>query len=119
MGGFTNGLHVEFWYRQYTNGVETFQVGYSTTDNDPASFIFGDEITASTTYTQFKANYPAGTKYVAVKHTSDDQYYLFLDDFLATGALVAMLLGLSGFMCPRCRALRHPNKLPFTGFFSC
>ena len=82
IGGFTNGLHVEFWYRGYDNGVETFQVGYSTTDNDPASFIFGDEITAPTTYTQFKANYPAETKYVAVKHTSDDQYYLFLDDFL-------------------------------------
>ena len=82
IGGFTNGLHVEFWYRGYDNGVETFQVGYSTTDNDPDSFTWGEVITATPTYTQFKANYPAETQYVAVKHLSDDQYYLFLDDFL-------------------------------------
>jgi len=82
LSGIENGLHVEFWYRQYTNGVETFQVGYSTTDNDPNSFTWGEEITASTTYQRFSANYPAETKYVAVKHTANDQYYLFLDDFL-------------------------------------
>ena len=82
MSGFTNGLHVEFWYRGYDNGVETFQVGYSTTDNDTESFTWGEVITATPNYTQFKANYPAETKYVAVKHLSDDQYYLFLDDFL-------------------------------------
>ncbi len=82
LSGIENGLHVEFWYSQYNNGVETFQVGYSTTDNDPDSFTWGEEITASTTYQRFSANYPAETKYVAVKHTSDDQYYLFLDDFL-------------------------------------
>lgn len=82
LSGISNGLHVEFWYRQYTSGVETFQVGYSTTDNDPSSFTWGDEITASATYQRFSDNYPATTKYVAVKHTSDDQFYLFLDDFL-------------------------------------
>ena len=82
LSGIENGLHVEFWYSQYNNGVETFQVGYSTTDNDPDSFTWGDEITASTTYQRFSANYPAETKYVAVKHTANDQYYLFLDDFL-------------------------------------
>ena len=82
LSGIDNGLHVEFYYSQYTNGVETFQVGYSTTDNNPDSFTWGDEITASTSYQRFSANYPAETKYVAVKHTSNDQYYLFLDDFL-------------------------------------
>ncbi len=82
LSGIVNGLHVEFWYSQYENGVETFQVGYSTTDNDPGSFTWGDEITASTTYQRFSANYPAETKYVAVMHTANDQYYLFLDDFL-------------------------------------
>lgn len=81
LSGITNGLHVQFYYRQYTSGVETFHVGYSTTNNDPESFIWGDEITASTSYQRFSADYPAGTKYVAVKHTSDDQYYLFVDDF--------------------------------------
>ena len=82
LSGIANGLHVEFYYSQYVQGVETFQVGYSTTDNDPESFTWGDEITASTSYQRFSANYPAATKYVAVKYTSDNQYYLFLDDFL-------------------------------------
>ena len=82
LSGIVKGLHVEFYYRQYTNGVETFHVGYSTTDDDPNSFIWGNEITASTTYQRFSANYPAETKYVAIKHTSDDQYYLFVDDFV-------------------------------------
>ena len=80
--GYSNGLHVEFWYRQYSNGVETFKVGYSSTTTDDSAFTWGEEITASTTYQRFSANYPVTTKYVAVKHTSDDQYYLFLDDFL-------------------------------------
>ena len=82
LSGISNGLHVEFYYSGYSNGIETFKVGYSTTDNDPDSFIWGNEITASSSYQRFSANYPAETKYVAVQHTSDDQYYLFLDDFL-------------------------------------
>jgi hypothetical protein len=82
LSGISNGLHVEFYYSGFSNGIETFKVGYSTTDNDPDSFIWGNEITASSSYQRFSANYPAETKYVAVQHTSDDQYYLFLDDFL-------------------------------------
>ena len=82
LSGISNGLHVEFYYSGFNNGIETFKVGYSTTDNNLESFTWGDEITASSSYQRFSANYPAGTKYVAVQHTSDDQYYLFLDDFL-------------------------------------
>ena len=82
LSGIVNGLHVEFYYRQYTHGVETFKVGYSTTDNNPDSFTWGNEITASTSYQRFSANYPADTKYVAIQHTSDDQYYLYIDDIL-------------------------------------
>jgi hypothetical protein len=82
LSGIRNGLHVEFYYRQYTSGEETFHVGYSTTDNDPDSFTWGEEFTASSSYQRFSANYPAETKYVAVKYTSDYQWYLWLDDFL-------------------------------------
>lgn len=32
--------------------------------------------------------------------------------------VTAELWGLDNFMCPKCRVLRHPNKLPFRGFFS-
>ena len=82
LSGIQNGLHVEFYYRQYESGEETFHVGYSTTNNNPDSFTWGDEMTASSSYQRFSANYPAETKYVAVKLTSNYQYYLFLDDFL-------------------------------------
>ena len=82
LSGIENGLHVEFYYRQYEQGVETFQVGYSTSDNDPDSFTWGDEITASTSYQRFSANYPKETKYVAIKHTSEYEYLLYIDDFL-------------------------------------
>jgi NAD+ kinase len=27
----------------------------------------------------------------------------------------ALVWDLPGFMCPKCRLLRHPNKLPFAG----
>ena len=97
LSGIQNGLHVEFYYRQYTQGVETFHVGYSTTDNDPDSFEWGEEITASTTYQRFSANYPAGTKYVAIKHTANDQYYLFLDDFLFEEVASCMETAITGF----------------------
>ena len=30
--------------------------------------------------------------------------------------LQARIYGLANFMCPKCRLLRHPNKLPFRGF---
>ena len=43
---------------------------------------------------------------------------------LKTGDVVEMfqvdeaaeVIGLAEFMCPKCRALRHPNKLPFKGY---
>ena len=84
-----NGVHVEFYYVKDLggSGAESFRVGYSTTDKNLSSFTWGTEITnASTEYQRFSANYPQGTKYVAVQHTSDDQYYLFLDDFTFEGA---------------------------------
>lgn len=30
---------------------------------------------------------------------------------------LARIYALSDFMCPKCRVLRHPNKLPFKGYF--
>ena len=82
LSGIVSGLHVEFYYMNGGNGVETFKVGYSTSDTNPDNFIWGDELTATESYKRFSANYPANVKYVAVQYTSADSYYLFLDDFL-------------------------------------
>ncbi len=88
--GIANGLHVEFYYR--TDGEdsypETFRVGYSTTTNDLSSFTWSNTVTdvVSSAYLLFRANYPAGTKFIAVQHMSDDMDFLLLDDFSFTEA---------------------------------
>ena len=83
--GVQNGVHVEFDYAtaDFANAPETFQVGYSTTTNSVSSFTWVDSRTCtSSTYEHFSANYMGNVKYVAVKYTTSDSYYLFLDDFI-------------------------------------
>lgn len=74
---------VEFDYYIYsTNYPETFEVGYSTTNNEVTSFTWGASVTAeNTSALKYSANLPVGVKYIAIKHTSDDQYYLYIDNF--------------------------------------
>lgn len=81
--GTEKGVEVEFYYRAHqTDYPESFQVGYSTTTNDVSSFTWYNEITtSSTTYELYDEVFPAGVKYVAIKHTSNDKYYFFIDDF--------------------------------------
>ncbi len=82
----TNSVSVSFYYRAYnTSNEESFKVGYSTTNNNIASFTWDDEIkTKSTTYTQYSKTLPAGTKYVSIQYTANDKYYLFIDNFNVT-----------------------------------
>ena len=85
--GTENGGEVSFWYTGYSNTyTERFQVGYSSTTNDVDAFTFGPEIscTVDGVWTEFTDSFPAGTKYIAVKHTAYDQFYLFVDDFTVT-----------------------------------
>ena len=66
---------LKYWY-------ETFCVGYSTTTNDVTAFTWGDVISAyEHDWKLYSDVFPAGTKYVAIKHISDDAYYLYVDDF--------------------------------------
>lgn len=85
LSGVVNGVHVEFYYNNcsFSNAPESFQVGYSTTDNNISSFTWVDsKSNTAQTYQHFTANYMGQVKYVAVKYTSADSYYLYLDDFL-------------------------------------
>ena len=82
--GVVNGVHVEFYYKNvyYSTAPETFQVGYSTTDNNVSSFTWVDSKTSeSNTFQHFTANYMGKVKYIAVKYTAQNSYYLLLDDF--------------------------------------
>ncbi|MBN2541846.1 choice-of-anchor J domain-containing protein [bacterium] len=83
----------EFWYRKYTSGTEVFSVGVSTTDSDPASFVFGGDISdASTTWQQHIEDLSAhdgNSVYVAIRYTSNFQYYLYVDDVVGPEIYVA------------------------------
>ena len=79
----TSAMIVSFYYKNFNDAYpETFQVGYSTTTKSPTAFAWDNELTAdNSTWTHYENIFPAGTKYVAVKLTSNDQFFLFLDDF--------------------------------------
>ena len=94
----TSAMTVSFWYRiQNASYPETFQVGYSTTTKDVGEFTWGDEVTATNNndWLQYEADFPNGTKYVAVRYNSNDMFYLYVDDFSFTvGSGVAKPTGL-------------------------
>ena len=72
-----------FEYTEYSSssfGDETFMVGTSSTTNDPSAFTWGPEITASETTNTYSYTLPAGTKYAAIKYTSEYVYYLYIDN---------------------------------------
>ena len=77
---------VEFdYYAESGSWPETFHVGYSTTTKEVAAFTWGAEVTSTNTSAQkYSENLPVGVKYVAIKHTSDGQYYLYIDNFSVT-----------------------------------
>jgi hypothetical protein len=83
--GIDEEAFLQFDYRDDNkNFEESFQVGYSTTNNETASFTFGTEITTTKDkqWKTYSGLIPANTKYIAIKCTSDDQYYLFIDNIV-------------------------------------
>ena len=82
--GVIEGMNLEFYYKNDDQEYpETFQIGFSATDNEAVSFTFGETITASDMqWHLYSEPIPAGTKYICWKLTSDDQYFLYLDDIV-------------------------------------
>lgn len=83
----TEEFHLRFYYKNYSDRYpETFQVGYSTGGSrgviDENSFTWSSEITADdeNNWMEYSNAFPAGTQYIAIKLTSDDQFSLFIDD---------------------------------------
>lgn len=78
-----NQISLEFNYKiGSANNPETFAVGYSTTTNDISAFIWGTESTyTNTTYATYSDLLPIGVKYIAIKCSSNDKYYLYIDNF--------------------------------------
>lgn len=82
---------VSFYARALTAqyGAETFEVWASTTDDNVESFTkVADYSTEAVEWTEFTADLPAGAKYFAIRHTSQDIFGLLVDDvtYAAAGA---------------------------------
>ena len=77
-------ISVSFWYKAHsTSYEESFKVGYSTTDAETSSFTFGDEVkTKSTNWQEYTTTCPAGTKYICIACTSNNKYFLYIDDLV-------------------------------------
>ena len=74
---------ISFFARELTTqyGDETFEVLASSTDNSPASFTSVVSLSSnSTNWTEYTASLPAGAKYFAIRHTSNDIFALYVDD---------------------------------------
>lgn len=75
---------ITFWVREITTqyGNETFEVLTSSTDNTYSSFsiVGSTRECSSTDWTQVTVTLPAGSKYFAIRHTSEDIFGLMIDD---------------------------------------
>lgn len=84
-----NDVILSFYYTKGSGNsyTETFKVGWSSTTNDPAEFTWDSEITATALWDNYSHTIPAGTKYISIAYTADDQLKLFIDD-LAIGKII-------------------------------
>lgn len=80
-------VNVSLYYKAGGSYTESFQVGYSTTDNENSSFTWDTQIsTSSTSWSHYNNNtfFPKGIKYIAIKYTANDQLSLYIDDIEVT-----------------------------------
>lgn len=68
-------------------GPETFEVLYSTTDQEVASFtlVEGASYTATIDWAEYTAELPAGAKYFAIRSTATDVFVLAVDNITFKG----------------------------------
>ena len=83
--GTNHGVNLSFFYKEYSAsyGDEQFYVGYTTDETviDPTAFTYGEIVTASTSWQEYTAFLPEGTKRIAIQYVYNDAFYLYLDDF--------------------------------------
>lgn len=82
--GGENGVQVSLMYKVGGSFTESFVLGYSTTTNETSAFTWLTEQTGltNTTYEAYTDYMPAGTKYVAVKYTANNQLSLYIDSLV-------------------------------------
>ena len=100
-----NAIIVSFWYKAGGSYNESFKVGHSSTNNETSSFTWKDpveNITNSSPWTEYSVELPAGTKYICIAYTANDQLALYIDDFSVSEV----------------EAFPKPTDLSFTGYTS-
>lgn len=108
---------VEFWARSATidYGYETFEVYYSTTDNNHSSFKqIMYETDLDEEWTQFFLSLPEGTKYFAIRCTSEDRLSMMLDNITYIAQGTPRVYELKGY-----NVYRNGNKLNDSLLTSC
>ena len=85
-----------FYCRGGHSGTETYEVLYSTTDNDASSFTNTLDsgtatggTSANISWTLKSYNVPASAKYVAIHCNSNDQYLFCVDDITISGNIIS------------------------------
>ena len=78
-------VKVQFEYKgQSTSYKEEFQLGYSLTTKEIAAFAWSDTVFCQETdYQDYVQVVPAGVRYIAIRYTANNQYYLYIDNFSA------------------------------------
>ena len=87
-----NEQEISFFARVITPdyGYESFEVLYSTSDDDIDSFVSLDEIWLDATdWTEYTFTLPEGAKRFAIRHSSQDIFGLLLDDVTYERAAIA------------------------------
>lgn len=78
-----NDVVLSFYYTKGSSSwTETFKVGWSSSTNDPAEFTWDSEITATSAWENYSRTIPAGTKYISIAYTADNQLKFFVDDIV-------------------------------------
>ena len=77
-----DSIMVEFRYKAYSaSWPESFALGYSTTNDATESFTWLPEVTniVDLDYVVYSQFLPQGVKYICIKYTANNQYYLYID----------------------------------------
>ena len=93
---FGEAFTFSFYCRGGQSGTESYEVLYSTTDNDASSFtntLYSGTATGGTSssisWTLKSYNVPASAKYVAIHCNSNDQYLFLIDDITISGNIIS------------------------------
>ena len=110
---------IRFWAKSFSTsgGPDVFEVLYSKSDKDITNFeTILDETNATEAWTQYFVTIPDGTKYFAVRCTSNNIYMFMVDDFEFIPAGTPTEIKLIGYNVYRNNVKQNTEPLSGTTF---